>query len=268
MRMAVDLGKKSVAEPNRSSVAPLVGVVVVKGDVLVDAGHRGMTGEGEHAEYGVLATLKDSDLTGSTVFTTLEPCSSRNHPKVPCARHLIDRGVATVFIGMYDPNPRIYRMGWKLLRDAGVNLRDFGPELRAEIHADNQAFIQQYQMARGVRGTATFDYLQNGGKFKIGAESQEFETQWTMAGKGSIHAYDSVNNVAHARYAAELIEIDDPSAYDFSDYSMTIREGEIVIFRNDSSFLLVKVEQVHSGPRYGDDYTELSISYEIRSTAT
>lgn len=38
--------------------------------------------------------LADVALAGSTVYTTLEPCTSRNHPKVPCTTRLAGRKVA------------------------------------------------------------------------------------------------------------------------------------------------------------------------------
>lgn len=167
MRMAVDLGKESDEEPFRANPSPRVGVVIVKDGQLQGEGFRGKTGSGEHAEYGLLELLDELDLEGATVFTTLEPCSRRNHPKRPCATHLIDRGVGTVFIGMYDPNPRIYREGWRLLSEAGVRLRDFPPELRNEIWADNERFLDQFRIRTASTGTAIFDYLQNSGRFDV-----------------------------------------------------------------------------------------------------
>src|SRR5207245_2794308 len=92
------------------------------------------------------------------------------------------RGVSTVFIGMYDPNPLIYREGWRMLRDAGVLLRDFSPELRAEIVADNTKFIDSYRVGIGAAGTASFDYRQNGGQFEIrsAAGTEEGGDHWQL----------------------------------------------------------------------------------------
>lgn len=107
MRMAVDLGKQSVAE---NLPKPHVGAIVVQNDEVIGSGCRGHAGEGNHhAEYGVLMELADMNLSGAQVFTTLEPCSNRNHPKISCARRLTDAGVSEVWIGIYDPNPVIRR---------------------------------------------------------------------------------------------------------------------------------------------------------------
>jgi diaminohydroxyphosphoribosylaminopyrimidine deaminase/5-amino-6-(5-phosphoribosylamino)uracil reductase len=233
---------------------------------MIGEGFRGATGEGDHAEFGLLRKLKDVDLTGATVYTTLEPCSRRNHPKNPCADLLAARHVGTVFIGMYDPNPRIYREGWRTLRDAGIVLKDFDADLRAEIEADGREFVEQYRRGVGPEGEAIFDYRQNDGRFDIHADdgAAVFHTRWTMAGKAAIYAYDHEGKIGHPRYAVDFSEIDDPGALDFSSTSHLIRVGEIAVFRNEGGYALVRVENVLSGADYGDDHTELQITYQLR----
>jgi diaminohydroxyphosphoribosylaminopyrimidine deaminase/5-amino-6-(5-phosphoribosylamino)uracil reductase len=239
--------------------------VLARGTEHLGEAHRGESGPGDHAEYGIFSRLADTDLTGSTLYTTLEPCSRRNHPNVPCAQWAIDRGVATVFIGIYDPNPSIYREGWRMLRDAGVALRDFPSDLRAEIRADNAAFLDQYQRAVGDRGSATFDYTLNGGRYEIiGADDATFSTRWTRCGARSVYALDYDNHVALARYANRFDEIDDPGALDFGHYTVDVKEGEIVVFRNAGGLALVQIVGVLSGPSAGDDRTELRFDYELR----
>jgi pyrimidine deaminase RibD-like protein len=103
MLAAIDQARKCMSEDDR--VHPKVGVVVIKdGKVLAEA-YRGEYGPGDHAEFTVLEKkLKDGTLTGCTVYTTLEPCTTRNHPKLPCAQRLIERKPSRVVIGMLDPN--------------------------------------------------------------------------------------------------------------------------------------------------------------------
>lgn len=104
-RLAVEEARKSISEDNR--VHPKVGVVVVKDGRVIASAHRGEVPQC-HAEFIVLEKkLADVSLSGATVYTTLEPCTSRTHPKVPCAIRLTERKVARVVIGMLDPDDRI-----------------------------------------------------------------------------------------------------------------------------------------------------------------
>jgi diaminohydroxyphosphoribosylaminopyrimidine deaminase/5-amino-6-(5-phosphoribosylamino)uracil reductase len=259
------MGKKSVPEPDRTDT-PRVGVVIVKDGQLLGESFRGEKNKGVHAEFGLLERLKAVDLAGALVYTTLEPCSRRGPDKTPCADHLIDRKVSTVFIGMFDPNPKIYREGWKRLRDAGINLRDFDADLRTEIQSDNQVFVDQFRLGVGPEGEATFDYMQRDGQFEIRTDPSlaGFRTRWSLAGKRAIYALDYVGNVAHARYATSFDEVDDPGALEFASYSRRIGEGEIAVFRNDAGYALVRVERVLSGHEYDDDRTEVHIRYQLR----
>jgi pyrimidine deaminase RibD-like protein len=268
MRRAVDVAKRSIPEDGRVTPVPRVGVVIVKGGTLLGESFRGATGSGDHAEYGLLKQLADVDLSGADVYTTLEPCSRRNPPKRPCAEWLIDRGIGTVYIGLYDPNPTIYREGWRLLRDAGIGLRDFEADLRSELVADNALFLDSFRTGKGEEGEARLDYMQNDGRFEVTAtDGSHFSTRWGARGPTSVYARAPSGGVALARYAAEFAEIDDPAALHFTRHFEPVEIGEIVAFKGTPGFLLAKVVEVHGGPRCGADRTEVRFVWQVRVSA-
>lgn len=143
-RMAIDEARKSVPEDDKRA-HPLVGAVVVRDGVVLASAHRGEIA-GNHAEFVALEKkLRDSAVAGATVHTTLEPCTTRNHPKIPCAQRLAERRVARVVIGMLDPNPRISGRGQRALRRAGIATDFFPADLMSLVEDLNRDFSRAYE---------------------------------------------------------------------------------------------------------------------------
>lgn len=153
MRMAIEEALKSVPEDDRPD-RPKVGAVIVKNGVVLGKAHRGEILKA-HAEYVALDDkLADDLVAGATVYTTLEPCTTRNHPKIPCAQRLIDRKVARVVIGMLDPNPDIRGRGDLLLSEAGIETQLFPRDLRAQVEDMNRDFIRSQKNRQGSTNSA------------------------------------------------------------------------------------------------------------------
>lgn len=145
MELAIDIAKKSKPESN-NRIHPNVGVVVVKNGNVLETGCRGELCAGEHAEYTVLERkLKNNDLSGSTLYTTLEPCITRNHPKIPCAKWIVKRRIDTVVIGILDPNPEIRGKGVLFLRENNVLVEHFPAKLQLRVEEINKDFIEQFK---------------------------------------------------------------------------------------------------------------------------
>jgi pyrimidine deaminase RibD-like protein len=93
MELAIAEGQKSSIENGR--LHPFVGVAAAQGQTVLGAASRGETGPGEHPEYVLLERkLGQASLVGATIYTTLEPCTSRLHPRIPCTQRLIERRIA------------------------------------------------------------------------------------------------------------------------------------------------------------------------------
>lgn len=148
-RLAIEEAWKSAPEDKR--VHPKVGVVVVKDGKVLASAHRGEIPEG-HAEYIALEKkLAEVSLAGATVYTTLEPCTSRNHPKVPCAIRLAERRVGRVVMGMLDPDDRISGRGQRALRKAGIATDLFPHDLMGEVEELNRDFVRDRESRENER---------------------------------------------------------------------------------------------------------------------
>jgi len=149
MREAVAQARRCVPEDERPH--PFVGVVVVTAAGEVATAFRGELAPAQHAEFVALeGKLRERNLAGATVFTTLEPCTTRSHPKVPCAERLVERRVRRVLIGMLDPNPGILGNGVLRLRQASIEVQLFPPDLMAELEDLNRDFIRAQTMRKLV----------------------------------------------------------------------------------------------------------------------
>lgn len=136
MHLACSLALRGMG---RVSPNPLVGAVIVKDGRII--------GEGWHAKYGDLHAERNAlkncrergeDPAGADIYVTLEPCC--HHGKQPpCTDALIEAGIARVFMGSGDPNPRVAGKGVQILRDHGIEV--IGHVLESECLALNDVFF-------------------------------------------------------------------------------------------------------------------------------
>ena len=118
MALALGLARRGLGRvwPN-----PAVGCVVVDAEGHV-AG-RGWTQSGgrPHAETEALLQAGPR-ARGATAFVSLEPCA--HHGKTPpCAKALVDAGVARIVSAVEDPDSRVSGAGHAMLKAAGLALR-------------------------------------------------------------------------------------------------------------------------------------------------
>jgi pyrimidine deaminase RibD-like protein len=153
MERAIALARRCESEPGK--VSPKVGAVVARDGVLIGGAFRGEHAPGDHAEFTLLETkLGDETLAGATLFTTLEPCTARNQPKLPCAERIIERRIARVVVGVLDPNDAIRGRGELRLREAGIQVARFDPDLMAQIEELNRDFARVHAGAPKTERTA------------------------------------------------------------------------------------------------------------------
>jgi diaminohydroxyphosphoribosylaminopyrimidine deaminase/5-amino-6-(5-phosphoribosylamino)uracil reductase len=81
----------------------------------------------------------DRDLSQSTLYITLEPCSTQGRTP-PCSDLILSRGVGRVVVGVLDPNPKHAGAGMDQLRAAGVEV------VSGVLEAEAAALIAPFTM--------------------------------------------------------------------------------------------------------------------------
>jgi diaminohydroxyphosphoribosylaminopyrimidine deaminase/5-amino-6-(5-phosphoribosylamino)uracil reductase len=117
MRAAIALGMRG---QGRTAPNPAVGCIIVSNGHVVG---RGWTQPGgrPHAEAMALEQAAHSDLTGATLYATLEPCAHVSTRGPACADLIVAARPARVVIAAGDPDPRTNGQGVERLRAAGID---------------------------------------------------------------------------------------------------------------------------------------------------
>ncbi|MBQ6919038.1 MAG: bifunctional diaminohydroxyphosphoribosylaminopyrimidine deaminase/5-amino-6-(5-phosphoribosylamino)uracil reductase RibD [Synergistaceae bacterium] len=131
----------------KTSPNPMVGCVIVKDGRIIGEGWHKKFG-GPHAEIEALndAQAHGEDVTGSTVYVTLEPCSHYGKTP-PCAQRLVKEKVKEVFIAMRDPNPKVNGKGIEILRKSGIKVTELS-EFEDEAKFLNKGFVFVHKYGR------------------------------------------------------------------------------------------------------------------------
>jgi diaminohydroxyphosphoribosylaminopyrimidine deaminase/5-amino-6-(5-phosphoribosylamino)uracil reductase len=119
MRLALRLARRGFGA---TSPNPMVGAVLVKRGKIIGQGWHHRVGE-PHAEIEALndARARGNDAKGSTLYVTLEPCSTRGRTP-PCTETIKGAGIKRVVVGATDPNPAHAGRGFKILKRAGIEV--------------------------------------------------------------------------------------------------------------------------------------------------
>jgi diaminohydroxyphosphoribosylaminopyrimidine deaminase / 5-amino-6-(5-phosphoribosylamino)uracil reductase len=140
MRECLDLARRmlGLTTPN-----PAVGCVIVRDGEVVGYGATGSGGR-PHGETQALA-MAGPRARGATAYVSFEPCAHFGQTP-PCARALIDAGVARVVAGCRDPYPAVRGRGLAMLRRAGIAVTV--GVLEQECRRLNEGFITRVTLGR------------------------------------------------------------------------------------------------------------------------
>ncbi|MCG8571929.1 MAG: bifunctional diaminohydroxyphosphoribosylaminopyrimidine deaminase/5-amino-6-(5-phosphoribosylamino)uracil reductase RibD [Spirochaetes bacterium] len=117
MSIALEEAKKGwgFTSPN-----PMVGAVLVKNDKILARGYHQAWGQ-EHAEVMAIQKANKAQLSGSTLYVTLEPCCHFGKTP-PCTAAIIKAGIKTVVIASYDEDNRVKNKSTQILRQKGISV--------------------------------------------------------------------------------------------------------------------------------------------------
>ncbi|KAJ1666765.1 hypothetical protein IW140_002356 [Coemansia sp. RSA 1813] len=122
MRLAIL--QAEMATPNDNAFN--TGIIIVNGMTPISEGRSRESNLDKHAAEIAIIKAKHSQtarlLSGSTMYTTMEPCSSTKVSKVPCTSHIISAGVRTVVIGVKEPESFVNCRGVETLCAAGIDV--------------------------------------------------------------------------------------------------------------------------------------------------
>jgi diaminohydroxyphosphoribosylaminopyrimidine deaminase/5-amino-6-(5-phosphoribosylamino)uracil reductase len=129
-----------LAEQGRGNVSPnpLVGAVVAIDEETVGEGYHRELGA-PHAEVEAIAAAGDLDLTGATMYVSLEPCCHHGRTP-PCTDAIQQAGIARVVVASDDPSEHASGRGLGILRDEGLQVVIAEGELAARARLLNQPF--------------------------------------------------------------------------------------------------------------------------------
>jgi diaminohydroxyphosphoribosylaminopyrimidine deaminase / 5-amino-6-(5-phosphoribosylamino)uracil reductase len=204
MREALHEARKGLG---RTSPNPAVGAVLVANNRILARGHHRQAGK-PHAEVECLQKVRGKVSKNSTLYVTLEPCSTKGRTGA-CTDEILRAGIGTIVIGATDPNPRHRGAGIELLSNAGIAVRT--GVLAEECARLNEAFNKW--IATGI----PFVIAKCGMSLDGRLTRPKKEPRWMTSASARRHAHRLRAQVDAILVGAETIRIDNPR--------LTVRTG-------------------------------------------
>ena len=140
---AIDL-----AESGRGRVSPnpMVGAVITRDEQVLGEGFHGSLG-GPHAEVEAILAASDYDLSGATLYVSLEPCCHQGRTP-PCTEAIRNAGIGRVVVASDDPSEHASGRGLGILRDDGIEVVVADGEIATRARLLNQPFRKHARTGR------------------------------------------------------------------------------------------------------------------------
>ena len=125
---------------------PVVGAVVARDGQILGEGWHEVYG-GAHAEVNAIEACGMTDLSGATLYVSLEPCCHEGKTP-PCTDAILQSGIRRVVVASDDPTEKASGRGLGILRDEGVDVLLADGELAVSARLLNQAFRKHARAGR------------------------------------------------------------------------------------------------------------------------
>src|SRR5664279_2599718 len=137
-----------IAEQGRGRVSPnpLVGAVITDAGEPIAEGFHDELG-GPHAEVQAIRAAGDRDLTGTTLYVSLEPCCHQGRTP-PCTDAIRAAGITRVVVASDDPSEHASGRGLGILRDDGIEVVIADGDLATRARLLNQPFRKHARTGR------------------------------------------------------------------------------------------------------------------------
>ena len=183
----------------RTSPNPMVGCVVVQGERIIGEGFHETAG-GPHAEVNALRAA--GNISGATVFVTLEPCA-HNGKTPPCVDLFREHRPTRVVTAMVDPNPLVSGRGIAALRAMGVEV-DVGL-LEAEARRLNEVFVKH------VTTRSAFVIAKCAMSLDGKIATRTGDSRWVTGETARAYVHRLRNEVDAILVGSRTVMLDDPS---------------------------------------------------------
>ncbi len=133
--------RQAIAESRRctpSATSYCVGAVIVTAGGDVFTGYTHETSPTHHAEQEAVAKAlrAGATLRGASIYSSMEPCSTRRSEPESCTQLIIRHEFAHAAFALYEPDCFVCCRGAQTLREAGIDTRAY-PSLGAEVREIN-----------------------------------------------------------------------------------------------------------------------------------
>jgi 5-amino-6-(5-phosphoribosylamino)uracil reductase len=120
LQRAIDLSRLCTPTPT----AYCVGCVIAAGDGRIFEGYTHESGPRNHAEEEAIlkAEAAGADLAGATIYTSMEPCSTRSSKPVSCCELILRHRMERVVYALAEPDRFVRCDSTAILRSAGVEV--------------------------------------------------------------------------------------------------------------------------------------------------